>query len=469
MPWLRNETSLPASSERQPLNRASGSLLNHEPTRSAGWHPVWPLVAAFVLYPAWWLLGFGPFVWIVFAAPMALRLLVAREPSRVPQGFGFWLVFLALVLLSGSQLGSFSQLLGFTFRFGEFIAATIIFVYAYNIPKSQLSAKGGVRIIAGVWVSVVLGGYIALAFPEGSLPSLSARVLPHSIATHDFVSQLITPEFAQVHNFLGFPLPRPSAPFTYTNTWGAVFALTLPFVLALALAAETRRARLALYAAVGLGMIPALLSVNRTMWAAIVLAVAFMAIAAPEGAARQTLRSLLLVGLLLLLVLSATYIGDIVSQRIDTPHSNAARADLANQALATVFDSPLLGRGQPQTYEGPGIRPPVGTQGYLWYIAVSHGLPALLFFLVWFALVFRHSGQGDQFIAPWFRSSLLAAILMFPFYGMRGMPLNVLLLAAALSLRGGEKPFGARLEMPRNRVRLGRREPRATSDVSSGD
>lgn len=436
MPWLRRGALRPAAFELQPPDNAPGWRVVHEPVRSRGWHPAWPLVAAFALYPLWWLLGLGPFVWIAFAVPMVFRLLVAPEPIRVPRGFGLWLIFLVLALLSGYQLESFSQLIGFSFRYGDLLAATVIFLYAYNIPHSQLSAKGGVKIIASVWTSVVLGGFVALMFPEGSLPSLSARILPEPIATHEFVAQLITPEFAQVHTFLGFPLPRPSAPFTYTNTWGAVFALTLPFVLALALAAETRRGQLALFTAMAFGLVPALLSVNRTMWAAVVLAVAFMAGAAPDIAVRQILRSFLLVGLLLLLVLSATFIGDVVAQRIDTPHSNAARADLANEAVATVVESPLLGHGRPQAYEGPGIRPPVGTQGHLWFIAVSHGLPALLFFLAWFTLAFWHAARGDGFLAPWFRSALLAAALMLPFYGMSGMPLNVLLFAAALTLRG---------------------------------
>jgi len=442
----RSGTTTPS---RRPRRGRSSSRGAAPGASSPGWHPAWPVVAAFVLYPIWWALGLAPFVWIVAAVPMVFRLLVSSERTRVPRGFGAWMAFMLLVLLSVTQLGPSSRVTGFAFRYAELMAATVIFVYVYNIPKSRLDSDGGLRIIAAVWGSVVLGGYLALLLPDGSVPSLSARLLPTAISSDDFVSQLITPEFAQVHSFLGFPLPRPAAPFTYTNTWGAVYALTIPFVLALTLRARSARQRRLLHTALALGILPALISVNRTMWAAIVLVVGYAAIAAPDPSTRRALRGLLLVGSVLLLALSVTYVGDIVAQRIDTPHSNAARGDLATEAVRTALEAPVLGQGAPQAYDGPGIRPPVGTQGHLWFILVAHGLPALLFFLGWFASAYRSSRWGDVSIAPWFRASVLAGLLMLPFYGMRGMPLNVVLLAAALTLRPDAPSDRARTEADR--------------------
>src|SRR6266545_2091871 len=53
----------------------------------------WPLWALLVLYPVWWLLGLGTFIFPILAVPMAIYL-VRHRPIKVPPGFGIWLLFL---------------------------------------------------------------------------------------------------------------------------------------------------------------------------------------------------------------------------------------------------------------------------------------------------------------------------------------------------------------------------------------
>ncbi len=83
---------------------------------------VWPLVAAFVGYPLWWALGLAPFVWVVAAIPMAARLLTSRDQVRLPSGFGLWLLYLAWVLVSASQIDTAGRFIGFGFRFADLSA-----------------------------------------------------------------------------------------------------------------------------------------------------------------------------------------------------------------------------------------------------------------------------------------------------------------------------------------------------------
>ena len=71
-------------------------------------HPGWPLVALLAGYPLWWALGFGDFVFILLAIPMAARMYAWRahslRPVRTPPGFGLWLLFLLCMLAGATAL-----------------------------------------------------------------------------------------------------------------------------------------------------------------------------------------------------------------------------------------------------------------------------------------------------------------------------------------------------------------------------
>jgi spermidine synthase len=60
-------------------------------------------VAALVLFPLWWIVGLGSFVFPIFAIPMALQLM--RKPYiRTPPWFFLWGMFVAWSLLGGIML-----------------------------------------------------------------------------------------------------------------------------------------------------------------------------------------------------------------------------------------------------------------------------------------------------------------------------------------------------------------------------
>ena len=63
----------------------------------------WALTALIAWMPLWWALGTASFIWIVAAAPMAVRLL-RRWPIRAPRGFGLWLLFVTWMLASVTQV-----------------------------------------------------------------------------------------------------------------------------------------------------------------------------------------------------------------------------------------------------------------------------------------------------------------------------------------------------------------------------
>src|SRR5215510_5225955 len=80
----------------------------YAPTRWLARHPAWPVAALLAGYPLWWALGFGDFVFILAAIPMAARMYAWRahglRPVRTPPGFGLWLLFLVCMLAGAAAL-----------------------------------------------------------------------------------------------------------------------------------------------------------------------------------------------------------------------------------------------------------------------------------------------------------------------------------------------------------------------------
>ena len=412
----------------------STAVLTRRPTRllPATW-PVTFLVPGLVV---WWALGLAPVARPLVAAPILASLMLQRR-VRLPHAFGVWAVFLALVALSGLQL-PVGKLPAFGLRMSEYLAATVLMVYVHNLP-AEARGESLRRVLFAGWLVLVGLGVLALLFPTGELPSLSRAVIPRGIADDPWIRALTTPSLAQVHVFLGFPLPRPAAPFAYTNGWGSAFALLLPFAVATLVTgrpAERRMARIGLV----VGVVPAVVSVNRTLWGSAAVSLLFLAATAADPTTRRVLRRVVLLIASLLVGLMLTQLGELAQQRLDTPHSNAARADLAQQASQRVLDRPLLGYGAPQEFEGSRTRPPVGTQGQLWSITISHGIPATGAFLAFFVLAFRRSQAHGTGL--WTRASLVAAAVQLPFYGMLGGQLLILMVAVGAALADAQQSEG---------------------------
>lgn len=402
----------------------------------------WPLVLGFLSYPVLWALGLAPFAWPLAAAPMALHL-ARRRDLVAPRGFGVWLLLLLWMCVSATQLPTTGAAAGFAYRFAQYLAATLVLVYAYNLPASYTLERGR-ALLRYTFAAVTIGGIVALAAPETVLASLTLQVLPGGISNDEFVQVLFTPSVAQVQTFLGFELPRPSAPFEYTNTWGATYALLFPWILADVLEPGPSRRRRGALALLLVSLVPAVVSVNRGMWVSIGASLVVLLVSNHDPRVRRAVRAALVVIPLLVLVAAVSPVGELVQDRFSTPHSNNARLDVATGTTDAVSESPWLGFGGPRAYEGPGIRPALGTQGQLWLVTFSHGIPALLAYLAFFVLMWRLTRTSPQ--RTWARMMLVAMAVHLPFYNHIGVPLVVIMFATALTLRaaGARRPVPAR-------------------------
>ncbi|MEQ7123821.1 hypothetical protein ABN034_04800 [Actinopolymorpha sp. B11F2] len=384
----------------------------------------WPLTALFLGFPLWWMLGLATFAFILFAVPMAIELLT-RRGLRAPRGFGMWLVFLGWLLASAAMLwvdapgaepggGGAGRIIVFGYRAAMYFSATIALLYVLNMPERDLPTRRVVRLLGFMFVVTTCGGLLGVVAPGFAFSSPMELVLPEGIASNEFVTSMIHPAAADMQSILGYDEARPIAPFSFANSWGANFSLYLPFfVLAwLGRGAGWRRwvAPFVLLAA----LVPAVYSLNRGLWLALGVGGCYLAV---RLAAMGKFWALNLIGAVVViggLAFALSPLGTMVQQRIDAPHSNDRRADLAIASVRAVVEgSPLLGFGSTREVQGsffsiaggatpecPACKPPpLGTQGQLWLVVFSQGIVGLALFLAFFC---------RQFLAHWRKRTPLA-------------------------------------------------------------
>ncbi|MGH3848007.1 MAG: O-antigen ligase family protein, partial [Pseudonocardiaceae bacterium] len=335
----------------------------------------WPLYALFYGFPVWWALGMAELVWPIFACFLLANLVVRRASVRVPKGFGLYLLFMMWMAVSGIHLHGLDKWFGFIYRALLYSSAPIVGIFIFNAPKRLLPNRAVVRMMVVFWVVVVGGGMLGLLMPHLQITTLTAKLIPGRLQANPFVFNLVHPKTAQIQNFLGYPVPRPSAPFVFTNDWGGNFALLVPFVLASwAQRQRLRRDRLdrLVRLLVPLSLLPVIFSLNRTLWASLALIVVYGSVRfGARGRGVAVLQSGIVLVVLAAFVFSFGPTKQLISDRVATPHSNQGRSSLYNQSIALALQQPWLGYGGPQqstatTKSSNYKHPDVGTQGQLW-------------------------------------------------------------------------------------------------------
>jgi hypothetical protein len=418
----------------------------------------WPLTALLVLYPLWWLLGLGTLIVFVLAVPMVVHL-VRRHPVFVPPGFGLWLAFLGVAVVSTAMLGANPpgtlpesaghRVIGVVFTLAGYLAATIIVLYAGNLTEEEFPRRRLVRQLAGFFVVVVAGGLLGVVAPRFQFTSPVERLLPPSIAQNIFVQSLIHPAASQLQAVLGYVSGRPSAPFGYTNTWGNCLALLLGFFVISWLGRGSRGRRVAGAVILALAAIPIVYSLNRGLWIGLALAVGFTVV-------RLTLRGnlLALVGLvagvaLAVGLLTLSPLSSVIQGRLANQHSNSIRTFTTEKTLEVVRSSPLLGFGSTRAALGSSNsiavgrgsacprcgNAPLGSNGQLWAVLISHGYLGTVLY-VGFFLRSMWAYRRDQ--SPIGDAGLLVLFLSLWFmlvYNALTMPLIICFLSIALLWR----------------------------------
>lgn len=423
--------------------------------------PGWPLIVIFAGVPLWWVLGLVQVMFFVMALPMLVYLLRERDVP-VPRGLGAWLLFLIWLLgglfvmqvdAPGAIAGeSASRYLTFTYRFGWYVVGTISLLYVVS-SRAFLSTQRIVQALSLMFLALLGGGLLGVTFPTLEFPSLIEAILPRSIASNDFVSSLIHPQVAQVHTFLGYAEARPSAPFSYTNEWGLSIAATLPFfIVAWWRRGGWQRAMVPVLA--GIAIIPIISSMNRGLWVALIVMVAF-AVVRVSLQGHLNMLALAVAGLVVAGgVIIFSPLGDLIEARLNAPHSNEGRANLSTLSVESALQgSPVMGFGTTRDVQGnftsiaggasdlcPACSPPaLGTQGQLWLLVFGAGLVGALLFVTFFAgQLLRHMRDPSaSSIAA--SCAVIACMVTMPVYNSVGPAIYICLIAVGIMHREGDR------------------------------
>jgi hypothetical protein len=288
--------------------------------------------------------------------------------------------------------------------------------------------------------------------PTLEFKSPMEMVLPHQLASKNFVRTLVHPSLSSSSDFLGYVQPRPTAPFPYSNAWGNNIALYLPFFILSWMGREGGWRRkvgpLVLVAAV----FPITFSLNRGLWISLALAAiyaAFRLAVNGRGRALQVLVAAALVGGIAF-VSSPLY--DTLLLRVETPHSNDRRAGTAETVVSvTAAGSPVVGYGTTRTMQGSFsslaggetdqchqcAAPPLGTQGFMWRLVLTTGFGGTALCLGFFAHQFLRRARGPAPLDVTCCTVLIVAVLCFFVYDSLGSALFTAMIAVGLMARPG--------------------------------
>jgi hypothetical protein len=411
----------------------SSPVVRRPSTLTGVFHPGLPFYVI-ALLPLFWGLGLGYFSFVIAAVPMGLGLLLMK-PIRVPRGAGLWFLFVGWMLISAVMLEpTVNRYLSFLVRASVYIAASIIFLYVYNIPQKYLPTGRILGVLAGVFVfTAVIGGYLGLILGEVRLNTPVSQILPRSMLENSFVNSVVRPPLAQRQDFLGFPINRPAMPFSFTNDWGATLAPGT--FAAIAAAGRVRRFRRVLPAIAVLAVVPMAVSANRGLWITLVLGVIY--IAARQATAGQLV---LAIRLVIVLVFAGALIlisplGGIVGGRATSTHSIDARGDIYSDVIERVPESPILGFGAPLANPDPN-RPAIGTHGMLWTSLFSQGIPGAIFYVgFWLGMTIRTGRNVRNQEHLLLHLAVATSLPTLLFYDHIPAALPIMMICAAVILR----------------------------------
>jgi hypothetical protein len=435
--------------------------------------PAKPLALLFVLYPLWWLLGFAAFAWLVFAVPMGVFLL-QRRPLRFPPWFVVWLAFLAVVSLGIFTLGVqapntlpvgsvTNAFIVYALRLLDYLALTVILLYAGNLDEEELPSSKLVLMLGVLFGWTALGGLLGMALPHLEFDSPVQRILQSSVldslvpgpslANNELVGQLTHVTVAQSQELLG--APRPSAPFEFTNSWGNNYAVLIGwFVIAFVLWGTRRRRFLAL-TLLAASVVPAVYSQNRGMWLGLVLVLGYLVVRLVLlGRYGLVLGALAATAGMALCVFLIPPLDAVITGRINNPHSNEIRGQLARQSWDAAVSSPIVGYGTTRQTIGSGRSAAIGrsaqcpqcgnrvigSTGQLWLLLISNGLVGTALYLIFFAQAVVRYWRDHTWIGIVGVQALLLTLFFSLFYVALVSPLAVGILSLAVLWRRSVAP-----------------------------
>jgi len=443
--------------------------------------PSWPIWAGVAAYPLWWALGVAHVVLPMLAVPVAVYLWRHQrstgKPLRVPPGFGLWLFFLLTVAVSAVALDETApgtlppegngRYFAYALRLLHYVALTLFMLYVGNTTERTVSRATVTRAIAVLAVGVVALGLLALVMPNFAFTTPYSLVMPSWLGGGGAADASL----AQVQDIVSVAGARPSAPFAFTNTWGEVASLTLVWLVVGWIVAGRGLRRSLGALVVAAAIVPVVLSVNRGVWIAVLLAAGYVAVRFAVRGRAGALLALACVAAIVGALMLATPLRAVITERVGNPHSDEVRAWLSDLSWHAAVSSPVLGYGTTRDTVGShqsiaiGHSPEcaqcgnrvVGSTGHLWLLLISQGLLGTALYVSFFVRslwAYRHDHSAIGVAGT---LVILMSLFYLGVYSALNMPLLIVLLSVGLLWRNAEHRATAsaiaRTRVPRAKVR----------------
>ena len=392
--------------------------------------PAWPVLALIWGAPLWWVSGLMAFISIILAIPMLALMIrrgrIALVPGVLPLlAFALWTIPCALMLDSSGRL------LAYGLSFAQLASVAVTLLYVVNARRSLTPG----RIMAALtftWLFIIVGGYLGVLWPDTVMTFTIGRILPGSIVGNDYIQTLVYPPFAEVQRPYGTtePFLRPSAPFTYTNGWGAGFAILTPVAIATAVSRGTKKALFFVCVALVAAVPPAIATSNRGLFVGLIAAVAYVVF---RLIGRQQWRPVAAIGLLALTAvigLASSGLLDAIALRQEAADTTQGRSELYVETFERTLTSPILGFGSSRPSYTSEIN--VGTQGMIWEVMFSFGLVGLALFAAFLLGTVVRTWRAPSVPILWLHASLVTACLLSVFYGLDRHMVTIVAVAGIL-------------------------------------
>ncbi len=401
--------------------------------------PAWPVVLLVAGLPVWWLTGLLPFMPIVVSLVLFSYLTTYTSMRFVPGtlpliAFVVWAA--ACIVMIDAPL----RATGFAIRWSGLAAALLLVIFITNSPA--LTDRRLLTLLAVPWALLIVGGYVALIAPNLVFTTPVGRILPEGLLSNELVRGLVQPHVAEVQQPFGAPEPfnRPSAPFPYSNSWGAAYAYLLPLMLALRVNLR-HRWRLLLDLSIAASLPPALATSNRGMLIILAIAVIYAFGRFIQWGKRRAI-ALTASAVTIAAVVFVSLGGlEAIAVRQELSKTTEGRSNVYSATYEQTLTSPLMGFGAPQASEEIGIA--LGTQGAAWMYMFSYGFMGLGLFILFLGGAVARGGRHLPHDQLWIHATLVGALAGMWFYGLDFVHLMILATAAAMLLRRRAQQTGA--------------------------
>jgi len=393
----------------------------------------------FGLVPLWWILGGLYLFWGAFAIILAIVLLTSGK-VLLPTGSVLWLLLIGLIVVSATRMEKVTGFFMYGIRLAFVLAAFLVYLYVYNAARSGIRWQRLFRPLMFFWLAMVALGWLGVLMPRFTMTTPVEMLLPGSISGDRIVQALTHVHATEFVATSKNPYFRTAAPYPYTNNWGTGFAILVPCVVAYLTSVREGLLRKVLIVSLPLALIPAFLTLNRGMFIGLGAGLVYLGLRALLRGDVRVIASIVGVAVLAWVATLVVPVTDLINNRVQNTDSTRDRADLYWQTVDAVARSPLLGYGGPRMVDTTHATEPLGTQGQVWMMMYSHGIPALLVFLLLFVVIARRLAAAVSAPGKWLSIVPVIALVITPFYGFTDMNMSVMFFGIALAMAAVDGP-----------------------------